>query len=277
MEMGFGQHASEKALFMTMSKGQSVENALEWIGEHSEDPDFNEQLFMVGPEGEGELKKEYQGNLSKEERIRIAEEKIKAARQKREEEKKINDFEMEKNRILNQKMMGQARRLNEEKEAELALLQRKKEKEEFQKAKFAMQIQLERDRCERKGIPFDESKALETIKQKEKRPPLEEIKHGIKTVKTLYTEERQPGVCKTCLKTISVYTGNVVKDPNEPKFQSINLANEAFQKRVGKINGGLGILKGFGFEVDNEQNKLVLKKYDADLFKKGIELLQNEL
>ena len=46
-----------------------------------------------------------------------------------------------------------------------------------------MQIQLERDRCERKGIPFDESKALENIKQKEKRPPLEEIKHGIKTVK----------------------------------------------------------------------------------------------
>ena len=59
MEMGFSQHASEKALFMTMSKGQSVENALEWIGEHSQDADFNEQLFMVGKEGEGELKKEY--------------------------------------------------------------------------------------------------------------------------------------------------------------------------------------------------------------------------
>ena len=118
MEMGFGQHASEKALFMTMSKGQSVETALEWLGEHSEDPDFNEQLFMVGQEGEGELKKEYQGNLSKEERIKQAEEKIKAARKRREEDKKVNDFEMEKNRILNQKMAGQARRFNEEKEAE---------------------------------------------------------------------------------------------------------------------------------------------------------------
>ena len=101
MDMGFGQHASEKALFMTMSKGQSVEGALEWIGEHTEDADFNEQLFVVGQEGEGELKQEYQGNLSKEERIRIAEEKIKAGRQRREEEKKVNDFEMEKNRILN--------------------------------------------------------------------------------------------------------------------------------------------------------------------------------
>lgn len=99
--MGFGQHASEKALFMTMSKGQSVENALEWIGEHTEDADFNEQLFMVGQEGEGELKKEYVGNLSKEERIKIAEDKIKAARIRREEEKKFNDTDMEKNRILN--------------------------------------------------------------------------------------------------------------------------------------------------------------------------------
>jgi 20S proteasome alpha/beta subunit len=56
---------------------------------------------MVGQEGEGELKKEYQGNLSKEERIKQAEEKIKAARKRREEDKKVNDFEMEKNRILN--------------------------------------------------------------------------------------------------------------------------------------------------------------------------------
>lgn len=140
MEMGFSQHASEKALFMTMSKGQSVETALEWIGEHCEDADFNEQLFIMGQEGEGSLKKEYQGGLSKEERIRIAEEKIKAARAKREEEKKVNDFEMEKNRILQQKMMNQARRLNEEKEAEFALQQRRKEKQEFEKAKFQMQL-----------------------------------------------------------------------------------------------------------------------------------------
>lgn len=59
-------------------------------------------------------------------------------------------------------------------------------------------------------------------------PPLEMIKHGIKTVKTIYTEDRQPGVAKTCFKTISVYIGNVVKDPTDPKFLGINLTNEAF-------------------------------------------------
>ena len=47
-------------------------------------------------------------------------------------------------------------------------------------------------------------------------------------MRTLYTEDRQPGVAKTAFKTISVYLGNVIKDPNEDKFKKINLGNEAF-------------------------------------------------
>ena len=123
------------------------------------------------------------------------------------------------------------------------------------------------------GIPFVEEKAFEAIKKKEQKPPLEEIKHGIKTVKTLYTEDRAPGVCKTCLKTLSIYAGNVVKNPTDPKFLNINLANDAFQKRVGKISGGKIILKALGFEEDVGENKMVLSKYDADLFDKAIKLL----
>ena len=131
-------------------------------------------------------------------------------------------------------------------------------------AKKKMLIQQERDKCERLGIPFDESKFWEQQKEKAKKPPLEMIKHGIKSIKTLYTEDRQPGVAKTCFKTISVYTGNVLKDPSDPKFQSINLENAAFQKRVGKIQGGKMILQGFGFE--EEDGKLVLKNFDQKLF-----------
>jgi len=213
---------------MTMSQGQSIETAMAWITENQEAPDFNEQLFIVGKEGEGDIKKPYQGNMSKEERIKMAEEKIKAARIRRAEEEKVNAFEMEKNRIASQKAQTEARRKLEEQEMEIAMHQRKKEKEEFMSAKRQMQIQLERDRCERLGIPFDETKAIDNIKKKDARPPLEEIKHGIKTVKTLYTEERQPGVAKSCFKTISVYTGNVAKNPSDDKFKSINLANEAF-------------------------------------------------
>ena len=45
---------------------------MDWINEHVEDADFNEQLFVVGKSEDAEIKKQYQGNLSKEERIAIA-------------------------------------------------------------------------------------------------------------------------------------------------------------------------------------------------------------
>lgn len=67
-----------------------------------------------------------------------------------------------------------------------------------------------------------------------------------------------------------------MKDPNDPKFKSINLGNEAFQKRVGKITGGRIILKGLGFEEETSENKLVLNKYDEALFKQVSELLRME-
>jgi hypothetical protein len=51
----------------------------------------------------------------------------------------------------------------------------------------------------------------------------------------------------------------VLKDRNEEKFQRINMSNEAFQKRVGKITGGVNILKGAGF-VEQEDGSLYMEK-----------------
>ena len=42
-------------------------------------------------------------------------------------------------------------------------------------AKKQMLIQLERDRCERLGIAFDETKFFEQQKEKAKKPPIEQI------------------------------------------------------------------------------------------------------
>lgn len=49
------------------------------------------------------------------------------------------------------------------------------------------------------------------------------------------------------MKTCTVYIGNVLKDVNDEKFRKINSENEAFKKRVGKISGGIPLLKGAGF------------------------------
>lgn len=118
MDMGFSKDASEKALFMVLAKGQSIEAALEWINEHSDDKDFNEPLLIVGKSGEGELKQSYQGNMSKEERLKLAEEKIKAARIRRAAEEKVDKAEAEKNRIISMKAQAAGKRKLDEQEAE---------------------------------------------------------------------------------------------------------------------------------------------------------------
>ncbi len=47
--MGFSKIVAEKALFHNLGKtGDPLGNALEWISAHSEDPDFNEELKIVG-------------------------------------------------------------------------------------------------------------------------------------------------------------------------------------------------------------------------------------
>lgn len=48
LEMGFSKIVAEKALFMTLAQGGTTEKALEWIDQHSEDADFNEELKIVG-------------------------------------------------------------------------------------------------------------------------------------------------------------------------------------------------------------------------------------
>lgn len=49
MEMGFSKIVSEKALFLNLGKaGEPLTLALEWIEAHTDDPDFNEELKIVG-------------------------------------------------------------------------------------------------------------------------------------------------------------------------------------------------------------------------------------
>jgi UBX domain-containing protein 6 len=74
---------------------------------------------------------------------------------------------------------------------------------------------------------------------------------------------RAPGVSKMCMKTCCTFVRNLMKDPDNEKFRKINLDNEAVQKRVTKINGGLLILKGIGFtEAKDGTNFLVMETID---------------
>ena len=122
---------------------------------------------------------------------------------------------------------------------------------------------LERDKRERFGGSAADYAAHEKKNQK---TPAQLVEHGIKTVKTLYTEMRAPGVAKTCLKTVCTFLKNVQKvngDEANEKFRKVNLDNAAVNTRVAKINGGLAILKGCGFKQADDGNYLIIEVIDA--------------
>lgn len=86
---------------------------------------------------------------------------------------------------------------------------------------------------------------------------------------------RAPGTAKLCFKTCCTFVRNLLKDPDNDKFRRINLDNEAVQKRVTKINGGLMILRGAGFtNATDGTNFLVMEKVDKDLLLKTESLLK---
>ena len=54
------------------------------------------------------------------------------------------------------------------------------------------------------------------------------------------------------------------------------MTNDAFQKRVGKINGGVNILKGAGF-VEKDDGILHMVEIDEGVIKEALRLLENNL
>jgi len=214
MEMGFSKIVAEKALFMT--QGASIEKALEWIEMHSNEPDFEEELFIVGQE-DGPKRDPNRPKLSKEEALQKAKELQETIRKKRKEEEKKQNEENEKQRIASTKMMQEAKRKLDEQLIKNNFDAQKREKKEFMDAKQQMLDQLRRDKEERFG-KSGATEAVAGVPAPKKEPPLEIVKKGIKTILTLYTEERQPGVAKTCFKTLAVYMKNVLKVPQEEKY-----------------------------------------------------------
>lgn len=131
-----------------------------------------------------------------------------------------------------------------------------------------MREQLERDRRERFGGAAGSSEEV-----KNQKTPAQLVEHGIKTVKTLYTDIRAPGVAKTCLKTVHTFIKNVAQSPDDERFRKVNLEKPAIQTRVAKVNGGLAILKGVGFKQADDGNYLVIENVDAAVLANALEQL----
>ncbi len=88
VEMGFSRTVAEKACFFTQS---NLENAINWIYEHQNDPDFEEELRIVGSEQNIQL--------SEEEIKQKAKELQEYARKRFVQKQKELEEEQERNRV----------------------------------------------------------------------------------------------------------------------------------------------------------------------------------
>jgi hypothetical protein len=256
--MGYSKNVREKALLMTSNGG--VEQALEWIEQHREDPDFEEEMKVVG-----EKKK-----LSPEEaaqKARELQERIRENRRKKEEE---DAFEREKNRVASGKALTEAKRLLAETEKKRDIDIKMKEKREDEVYKQKLLEEMEREKAAKFGKDYVMKKNLM------EENPEEKLNKAMKQMRTVYPTFSYPDTIRTCLTTIKTILGNILKNPTEQKFQKINLSNENFKNRVGDIVGGIFILNQCGFQ--EEEGFLILKDLNKmDFLPKAIAIMDREI
>ena len=191
VSMGYTKDVSEKALFLSGMK--SVEEALKWIEENKNQPDFNETLYVVGTSSEPGTKR---SNMSKAEAEAKAIELQRELRKKREQREKEEEIQREKERIRGGKELVEARRALEEAEARRIIENKVADKKRDELDKRAMLEQLERDRAERFGKNYVA-----------KKDPKDVLLPIFKQMKVVYppNSEGPRQVLITCLSTVKIY------------------------------------------------------------------------
>ncbi|CAB9518415.1 UBX domain protein [Seminavis robusta] len=226
--------------------------------------------------------------LTPEEKVqKIAEikELLKKKRAEREAEEKVDHVQREKNRRFMGKEMAKTREQMEIEQRKRDALQRKKEKEAAKRERERIRAELEKDKLERQankgklssrlgvdgynpdGIQYDkdtdkqEGDAAAAASQKKKSlgPSAAKIDEYIGKVSSY----RAGGDGLKCLKILKIYVSNVVDNPTEDKFKSINMENKAYKAKVKPFLGAKSLLLAVGFNENEGGTALVLKE-EAD-------------
>jgi len=143
-----------------------------------------------------------------------------------------------------------------------------------------IRLKIEEDRRERRrklGLPeelTEEEKAREDAKREAKAKEeadriakhtayakpvgkMETLRNILVRMKQNNPEDRFKTACSVLMK----YIGNLASNPEEEKFRQIRIGNDAFQKKVAAVIGGMEFLMECGFERQGEY--LVIPERDV--------------
>lgn len=220
---------------------------------------------------------------------------LKAKREEREALEKIEDIAREKTRREMGKNIIKTKEEMEKFERQRQIQLKKKEKEDFKKERERIRAEIEKDKLERRahagkmtsklgiegyhpdGIQYD----IHTSSQEgESNPHHQQIKIKASTAKMdEYIEKissyRAGGDGKNCLKILLAYVGNILSNPDEEKYKSINTDNKAYKTKVKPFIGAKSLLLAVGFTENKEKTQLVLPNdTDMDVLNTAQEKLQ---
>ena len=210
---------------------------------------------------------------------------LKAKRDERENAEKVDQTTREIQRRNMGKEMAKTREQMEVEQRKREAQQRRREKQEFQKERARIRAELAKDKAERvankgklssklgvdgynpDGIQYDvdaeggadgDDKDTQVHKEKKLKASAGKIDEYIAKVSSY----RAGGDGGKCLKLLLTFVGNVVDNPDEDKFKSINTEGKAYRLKIKQFIGARNILLAVGFSPD-DSGRLVLKE-DAD-------------
>ena len=238
--MGFSLLRAQKGL---LNGNGSVEGAVDWLMSHQDDDDIDDPIPLVqklhaNKTGHSDFEEstEVVKPLTAEEKAAKVEEikaLLKAKRELREKEEKVDHVEREKQR----RSMGQQMAKTKEEMQRQAMardaIQRKKEKEAFKRERARIKAEIEKDKAERRAhkgkltsklgiegynpdaiqydVEQDEEQKSDSPMKKKPKASVAKIDDYIKKVSSY----RAGGDGGKCLKVLLAYVGNVVDKPDE--------------------------------------------------------------
>lgn len=280
-DMGFGRNRCVRALFATGKNTGTFDlsTALEWITQHEDDADIDEALVMskrarTGPDSGSSAAEDAEDDAATS--AMSAEDKkayIKAKLAQRRAAKEAAEKEEAKAREVARRQEGQGMVAAKE---EFDTKQRRLHREQLAKEKRAATDERERirksmaqDRLEKLAqqyggvgnIPADKAKPLQDaisgVNPADTMPPAERMEAAIGKIARHKVDDA--GV--KGLKTLRKLIGNVVSNPEEEKFQRINLANRVIKERITTLAGGIMFLSAAGFaRPDGSADEMVLRE-----------------
>lgn len=213
---------------------------------------------------------------------------LKAKRSEREEVEKVENVELEKSRRFIGKEMAKTREQMDSEARKRSARQRKKEKDDAVRERQRIRAELEKDKRERvanKGrlssklgvdgynpdaiqydVPGGGGEGNDDENAAAKKPKMKAAPSVAKMDEyiTKVSSYRAGGDGGNCLKILKAYIGNVVKNPDDPKYRKINMENKAYRTKVKPFMGAKSLLLCLGFS-QNEKGTAFELDEDADM------------